>query len=210
MKKILSFLILLLILPIIGIADSTHWKTYRFPTHPEYIFAFPSTYHVLYEEMPEDAPALSFLGITTEKAEQILQFNSAFVLAYTDDFSSFVCVSSFANSEADGFDFRDLTDNELEFLKDYFANSIYDIFSETCCTIKNANVSVFKTDYTSFIKTAHDLQLGTQIIPKIQYFTVFDGCDLIISFTPTANNELAPYTEEVDCIVQNFIPLNPQ
>ena len=207
MKKILSFLILLLILPIIGIADSTHWKTYRFPTHQEYVFALPSTYHVLYEGMPDDSPVFSLLYLSTEKVSLLLQFNSAIALAYTGDFSSVIAFYSFDNYEDKSFDFRDLTIEELEECKSFFEESTINRYSETGCVVNSFDTSLFETDYTCFFKSIASIQIGTQTILQVQYTTIVNGIDLIIVFTPNTDNEFEIYSEQVDWIVQNFIPI---
>lgn len=204
MKKLLVFLLMLLFTTP---AFADEWKTYRFPSEPDYILSVPSTYHVLYSGMPEDSAVLQTMGITAKQAELQLEFNNAFTLVYSDDFSSFFTISKFEDNTV--YDYDELSSDDLNEIAAIVAEQMRAGYeANSSIVLKDAEYLVFETDHARYITIISQLSLGSSEQALVQCMTTSKGYQVLLTFN--CSNNVGALNKDMDTfetIVSNFVPL---
>lgn len=204
MKRLIIFLLMLLFATP-ALADD--WKTYRFSSEPDYILSVPSSYHVLYSGMPEDSKALQSLGITAKQAELQLEFNNAFTLVYSDDFSSFFTISKFEDNTV--YDYDELSSDDLNEIASIVNEQMKAGFeTNSSIVLKDSEYLVFETDHARYITIISQLNLGSSEQALVQCMTTSKGYQVLLTFNCTNNPDaLEKDMDTFETIISNFVPL---
>ena len=146
-------------------ADS--WTNYRLEKHPEYIIAFPESFVVIHDGMTAQDLVGNPLGMTVEQARGNLAMNSAFMLAYSNDYSCTISIQDADNPDA--------TDTDL--LSEYDLNDLSDWLAEytkagmnaaSGFSVNSIDNYIEETNHHKFIILAIDCNIGANRSLMIQ------------------------------------------
>lgn len=205
MKKFFSFLLFLMFFPATN-AFAEYWRTYQFPNNPGYIVSVPDSYHVIYYGMSEESNALKALGITPKQAELTLEFNNAFSLIYTENFSSFIAVAEIDDGME--IDYDNLSDDEAERIAVIMEDALTQgMQSDGSLVVHDSMHIVNETDHAKYIVIMTALSMGVSNQTMIQCATSKNGRDILFTFDCLEESCLEEDVNTFEAIVNSFIIL---
>ncbi|MBP3426888.1 MAG: hypothetical protein J6M47_01350 [Clostridia bacterium] len=202
--KIASICILFIFLFSTALADE--WTNYRFEEEPDYVISLPSSYYVVYRDMPLDSPILQMRPLTPEQFNSLLDFNNSFAIAYTPDFSTTITIAKFPDVDVDNMSLDELTSKELEIIREGHVSMLKEgLTSNELITLESLASEIIHTPHAQYVAVYTELSVGLQQMQQIQYSTITNGDQLIITFLNSIGTSMDEFRSIARPIVWNTV-----